>query len=113
MFTDTYFFSIKSTKGNTCAQIWTNDIEWIMIDPMSIKSHAHHSANKLFKNDGVPSKIVMNVAREKIMGKFKEACQDTTVQVQHLEYNNHWANRAEGAVRYKKRAARSAMKKLA
>ena len=97
--------------GNTCAQIWTNDIEWIRIDPISIKIHAHHSAKKLFKNDGVLSKIVMDSAREKIMGKFKEACQGATVQVQKLEYNTPWDNRDEVAVRGNKRSARRAMKK--
>ena len=44
MLTDTYFSSIKSTRGNAYAQIWTNDIEWIRIDPMSTKGHAHNSA---------------------------------------------------------------------
>ena len=72
MFTDTYFSSIKSTRGNTCAQICTNDIECIRIDPMSTKSYEYHSAKKLFKNDGGPSKIVMDSSREQVMGKFKE-----------------------------------------
>ena len=49
--------------------------------------------------------------REQIMSKFKEAYQDATVQVQQLEYNTHWENRAKGAVRENKRAARRAMKK--
>ena len=80
---------------------------------MSTISHAHHSNKKIFKNGGVPSKIVMNGAREQIMGKFKEARQGATVQVQQLKYNTLWANRAEGAVRENKRAARRAMKKLA
>ena len=80
---------------------------------MSTKIHAHHSSKKLFKNDGVPSKIVMDGAREQIMGKLKEARQDATFQVQQLEYNTPWANRAEGAVRENKRAARRAMKNLA
>ena len=87
MFTGTYFSFIKSTRGNTCAQIWTNDIEWIRKNLISTKSHAYHSTKKLFKNDGVPSKIVMDGSRDQIMGKFKEACQDATVQVQQLEYN--------------------------
>ena len=65
---------------------------------MSTKIHAHHSAKKLFKNDGVPSNIVMDGAKEQIMGKFKYSCQDATVQVQQLEYNTPLANRAEGAV---------------
>ena len=65
---------------------------------MSTKRHAHHSAKKLFKNDGVSSNIAMKGAMEKIMGKFKEACQDSIVQVQQLEYNTPWANIAEGAV---------------
>ena len=98
MFTDTYFSSIKSTRGNTCAQVWKNDIEWIRIDPISTKSHAHNLAKKLFNNDGVPSKIVIDGAREQILVKSKEACQDATVQLQHIEYNTPWDNRAEGAV---------------
>ena len=53
-----------------------------MIDPLSTKIHANHPAKKLFKNDGVTSKIVMDGAMELIMVKFKEACQDATVQVQ-------------------------------
>ena len=60
---------------------------------MSTKIHAHHSDKKLFNNNGVSSKIVMGGAREQVMGKFKEACQDSTVQVQQLEYNTPWANR--------------------
>ena len=54
MFTDTYLSSINSTRSNTCAQIWTNDIEWIRIEPIPTKSNAHHSAKKLFNNNGVP-----------------------------------------------------------
>ena len=77
---------------------------------MSTKSHKNNSAKNLFNNDGVPSKIVMDGAREKIMGKFKEACQHSTVQVQQLEYNIPWENRAEGAVQDNKRAARLPMK---
>ena len=111
MVTDTYFSSIKSTRGNTCAQIWKNDIERIRIDPMSTKINANHSANMLFNNDGVSSKIVVDGAREQVMGKFKEDCQDATFQVQELKYNTPWANRDEGAVRENKGAARCAMKK--
>ena len=80
---------------------------------MYTKIHAHHSAKKMFNNDGVPSKIVMDGDREQIMGKFKEACQDATVQVQQLEYNTPWTNRSEGAVQENKRSARHAMKKSA
>ena len=80
---------------------------------MSTKIHAHHSAKKLFKNDGVPSNIVMDGAREKIMAKFKEACQDATVQVHQLEQNTRWENRYEVAVRENKISARRAMKNLA
>ena len=98
MFTDTHFSSVKYTRGNTCAQVWTNYIKWFRIEPMSTISHAHHSNKKIFKNGGVPSKIVMNGAREQVMGKFKEACQYTTVQAHQIKYNTTWANRAEGAV---------------
>ena len=78
---------------------------------MFTKINAYHSAKKLFKNDGVPSKIVIGGAKEQIMGKFNEACQDATFQVQQLEYNTPWANSSEGAVRENKIFARHAMKK--
>ena len=78
---------------------------------MQSKSHAHHSAKKLFKNDGVPSNIVIDGARDQTLGKFKEHYNDTGVLVQKLVFNNPWANRAEGVVRDNKRAARRAMKK--
>ena len=107
MFTDTNLSSIKYTRGNTCSHIWKNDIKWTGIDPMYTKIHAYNSGKNLFNNDGVPSKIVMDGAREKIMGEFKEACQDATVQVQQLEYNN--SRETEGAVLENKRAARRAM----
>ena len=55
----------------------------------------------------------MDSAREQIMGKFKEACQNAMVQVQQLEYNNPWSNRGECAVQENKRAARRALKKSA
>ena len=71
MFTDTFFFSINYTRGNTCAQKWKNDIEWIMINPLSTKRNAHPSYKKLFKNNIVPTKIVMDGAREQAMGKFR------------------------------------------
>ena len=80
---------------------------------MSTKIHAHQPYKKLFKNDGVPSKIVMDGDREQIMCKFKESCQEATVQVQQLEYNTPWVNRAEVTLRENKRAARRAMKKSA
>ena len=112
MFTDMYFSSINSTRGNTCAQICTNDIKWIRIDPMLTKRNAHHLAKKLFKNNYVSSKIVMDRGRYQFMGKFKEACQDATVQVHQLEYNTPRENRAEDAVGENKKASRRARKKL-
>ena len=53
----------------------------------------------------------MEGAMEQVMGKFKEACQDATVQVKQLKYNTPGANRAEGTVQENKRAERRAMKK--
>ena len=53
----------------------------------------------------------MDGAREQIMGKFEEACQDATFQVQQLKYNTPWANRAKGAVQENKRSTIREMKK--
>ena len=80
---------------------------------MSNKINSHNSAKRLFNNDGVPPKIVMGGTREQVMGKSKDFCQDATVQVQRIEYNTPWENRAEGAVRQNKIDARRATNKQA
>ena len=54
----------------------------------------------------------MYSAREKFMGKFKEAFQDAKVQLQQLKYNSPWTKRSEGVVQANKRFARHIMKKL-
>ena len=37
----------------------------------------------------------MDGAREQVIGKFKESCQDAMVQVQQLEYNTPWSKISE------------------
>ena len=46
---------------------------------MYTKSNALHLGKKLFKNDGVPSRIVIEGAREQVIGKYEEAYQDAMV----------------------------------
>ena len=41
-----------------------NDFEWTRLNPLASKYKAHNSAKKLFKEDGVPSKIVIDSARD-------------------------------------------------
>jgi len=61
---------------------------------MSSVNKAHHSANKLFKNDVVHPKIVMDGAHEQVLGKFRDACNDTAVMIVGLDKRSilfeHW-----------------------
>ena len=52
----------------------------------------------------------MDGAREQTLGRFKDICNNAAVIVHQLEFNTPWVNRAEGAVRENKRAARRAIK---
>ena len=57
---------------------------------------------KLFKDDRIINKIVMDGAREQIMGEFNKTCNDASVEVQQLEFSTPWVNLAEGSVRENK-----------
>ena len=110
IFTDTMFSSVTSTRGNTCGQVYVNDLNWTRFQPMKSKSEAHYSLGELFRNDGVPNHIICDGAPEQIGGDFRKKCSDANCGIKQLEADSAFANRAETGVRELKRGVNRNMR---
>ena len=100
VFMDTFFATqqkgFKSTRGNTCAQLFVTDFNHVVIKPIKSRSEGIHRAVKsYFKNYGVPNALVADPAREQILGETKKFCQQCDTDINQLEKGTPWANRAE------------------
>jgi hypothetical protein len=65
------FASMTSTRGNTCAQVFVNYLEWVQSYPMACKENAHTWLILLFPEEGVLSTMIMDDAKELIGGEFR------------------------------------------
>ena len=70
IFTDTMLVGIKSHCGNTCAQVYANRNTWCKVYPMKTKGEAYHSLTLFVSHEGVPKSLIMDGAREQVMGEF-------------------------------------------
>ena len=101
MFMDTYFASKKlgpSMRGYTCAQLFVTDFGWCKVKPMKLRSELPLVLKSVFKEDGVPEKMICDGAPEQVSGEAARLCQLADCTVQQLERGTLWSNRAEGNV---------------
>jgi hypothetical protein len=109
-YTDTFFPSVSSISGKSMAQIYTNDISFTKIYPMSSKSDTADTLLSLIHHVGIPSAIHSDDAKEITQGKFRKLCNEYEIPVTTTEPYSPWQNRAEGAIRELKRHAHRKMK---
>ena len=56
-YSDTFFASSKSTRGNSMAQMFVNDIKYMRIFPMKKKSEAGNTLLELIQDIGIPASL--------------------------------------------------------
>ena len=95
MYTDTMFASKASLRGNTCGQVYTNDIYFTQFYPMKDRKEMPDTLSHFFREEGVPSQLIVDEAREQIGQKVRRTCSDANCGLRQLEYDTPWANRAE------------------
>jgi hypothetical protein len=111
LYTDNMFASSVSTHGNTCAQVFINDLEWVRSFPLWQKGDALTYLDLLFPKEGVPNIIIMDDAKELVGGEFRLKCRRVGCYIKEIEPYLSWMNRAEGTIQELKRAMRRAMVK--
>jgi hypothetical protein len=68
------FASTVSTFGNTCAQVFLNDLDWVQSFPLGCKGNAHTCLDLFFPENGIPNFMIMDDAKDIVGGKFQEKC---------------------------------------
>ena len=71
LFTDTFEAGIVSHRGNKYAQVYAHRNTWCKAYPMTRKSNAHETLSLLFAQEGVPSPLILDGAREQVMGELR------------------------------------------
>ena len=66
---------------------------------MRTKSEAHEALSLLHQREGVPNVMVMDGAKEQIMGTFRKKCRQAGSHVKQTEPYTPWSNAAESTIR--------------
>ena len=97
----------KSTRGNTCAQIFVSDKGYVSIYPMSSKSMFPDALQMFCKEQvGAPTDLVVDPSGEQTLRQVKRFCHQVGTSLRILEEATQWANRAELYIRIFKEAIR-------
>ena len=79
---------------------------------MKRQSEVHETFSLLFAQQGVPSTLVIDGAREQVMGEFMCKARQADCHVKQTEPYPPWQNAAEGTIRELKKSAGRKMIRL-
>ena len=112
-FMDTFFSTKKagkSSRGNTCCQLFVTDKGFIYVVPMTSKSQVLLALKQFAKEVGAPDAIICDAARDQQSRPLKQFLQQIGTSLRVLEENTPWANKAELYIGILKEAVRKDMK---
>jgi hypothetical protein len=94
------FSGIRSLRGNTCAQVFTNG-KYVHMEPGERKSQAGKALGSMIDEVGIPDKIVFDGAKEQTGRKseFVRLVQKNRIAHWQMEPYSPWQNRAEDQIR--------------
>jgi hypothetical protein len=112
-FMDTFFAtkkSNKSSRGNTCMQLFVSDKSFVYVVPMKSKSEVPAALKLFAKEIGAPDAIIADASGEQTSRRVKTFLQQIGTSLRVLEKDTQWANRAELYIGLIKEAVRKDMK---
>lgn len=113
LFSDTRFASSrvgKSVSNFTCCQIFSSDFGWIIAYNIEFERTIHHAYNCLFKEVGVPLKMIVDGARAQIMGEARRVCEIAGCEKFELEKYTSASNWSEFRIQELKMETKRDMK---
>ena len=111
-FTDTLYATgkAKSTRGNTCAQLFVSDKDYVAVYPMRDTKSYLYSLKAFAKDVGAPDVLVCDSHPTQKKREVREFLNQIGTTLRVLEANTQWANRAELYVGLIKEATRKDMR---
>lgn len=112
-FMDTFFATKKarkSSRGNTCMQLFVSDKGFLFVVPMKSKADAPAALKMFAKEVGAPKAIIADSSGEQMGPKVKNFLQQIGSSLRLLERGTQWANRAELYIGLLKESVRKDLK---
>ena len=112
-FMDTFFATKKggkSSRGNTCCQLFVTDKGFVYVVPMRRKSDVLAAVKQFAKEIGAPDAFVADMSGEQMSFDLKKFCNDIGTSLRALEEGTPWANKAELYIGLLKEAVRKDMR---
>ena len=92
-FMDTFFASKKkgkSSRGNTCCQLFVTDKGFVYVVPMKSKGDVLHAMKQFVKEIGTPEAFVCDMSGEQMSSNIKQFCNDIATSLRALEEGTPW-----------------------
>jgi len=109
-YTDTFFATVPTLRTCKSTQLYTNDIGFVKVYPMHSKAETFETLNTFIHEEGIPSELHSDDAKELMEGSFKRICKDFGIKTTYSEPHSPWQNRAEAGIRELKRHIHRKMK---
>lgn len=110
-YVDTLFSKVKSIRGYTCGNIFTNTLGFKKFFPLTTESQGQRTMVDFIQLVGIPHTIHSDDAKVFLHGEFKKSCRKYGVKQTFTEPYSPWQNRAEGAIRELKSYASKLMQR--
>jgi len=94
LYMDTMFSCVMSLHGNTCAQVYVNNLHWTHAYALKSKGNAHETLDLLFHREGVPAEIISDGAKELVQGEFRRKVCAAGAHARQIEPYPPWLNQA-------------------
>jgi hypothetical protein len=110
---DTFFATKKtgkSSRNNTCCQLFVTDKGFVYVVPMKSKSEVLQALKQFAKEVGAPEAIICDAAREQMSQELRRFCNAIGSTLSVLEEGTPWANKAELYIGLIKEATQKDMK---
>jgi hypothetical protein len=112
-FMDTFFATKnagKSSRRNTCCQLFVSDKGFVYVVPMTSKMEVPQAVKEFAKEIGAPDAIICDAAREQKSKPLRKFLGEIGTTLRVLEEGTPWANKAELYIGLIKEAVRKDMK---
>ena len=112
-FMDTFFATKKggrSTRGNTCCQLFATDKGFLFVVPMQRRGQVLEAMKMFAKEIGAPSAFVADMSKEQMSKDVKLLCNEIGSTLRALEEGTPWSNKAELYIGLLKEAVRKDLK---
>jgi hypothetical protein len=94
------FVTVKSLKGNKCAQVFSTK-DFIRFHPMESKAECNQALQTFAENVGIPADLVTDRAKEETgpNSNFRKLCRELRIRTRETEPYTQKQNEAETAIR--------------